>query len=456
MKVGPYEVGPDGSNGGIYVGDALALAQALPDESVHCVVTSPPYFGLRDYGTAVWEGGDPNCVHRRPCGDESAGPKQQSNVGAVGRYYHRVCGKCGARRIDAQMGLEETVDAYVDRMVGLFREVRRALRSDGVFWLNIGDSFNGSGGAGGDYNEGGLRAGQPTYPGRRIDGLKPKDLIGVPWRLAFALQADGWYLRCDVIWSKGNTMPESVEDRPTRSHEYIFLFSKSLHYWYDAEAIREPNSSPEQLIHNLKYAKAYPAYDEHAAERCPGRNNSVGIHARPGGPGRNKRSVWTVSTARYDEAHFATYPPDLIEPCILAGVPERSCPRCGMPWERIVERRGGNWEERKAAGAPMRYGMNNNKGQAITNYGGSWRRTVGWRPACGCGEEPVTGIVLDPFMGAGSTGVAAMRHGRHFLGFDLNDKYVELARRRIAGTPRVLFVPPTEADVETFEQGELF
>jgi len=175
----------------VHHGDCLTVLKTFPDEFIDCCVTSPPYWGLRDYG------------------------------------------------VSGQLGLEKTPEEYVAKMVEVFREVKRVLRDEGTLWLNLGDCYNGSGGAGGDYNKGGLKEGQPKYPGRKIAGLKPKDLVGIPWRVAFALQADGWYLRSDIIWHKPNPMPESVTDRPTKSHEYIFLLSKSAKYYFDQEAVKE-------------------------------------------------------------------------------------------------------------------------------------------------------------------------------------------------------------------------
>ncbi len=174
----------------------------------------------------------------------NAGGGKATNAAQIGGYGS-TCGKCGARRVDSQLGLESTPEEYVANMVAVFREVKRVLRPDGVCWLNLGDSYNGSGGAGGDYSAGGLKEGQPKYPGRSVSALKPKDLVGIPWRVAFALQADGWWLRSDIIWAKPNPMPESVTDRPTKAHEYIFLLTKSATYYYDNEAVKETATSTD-------------------------------------------------------------------------------------------------------------------------------------------------------------------------------------------------------------------
>jgi DNA modification methylase len=251
----------------ILQGNCLETLSSLEEKSVNTCVTSPPYWGLRDYGN----------------GD--------------------------------QLGQEETPEKFVESLVNVFREVRRVLRDDGTVWLNLGDSYNGSGGQGTKPNimskeaaEG--RGGKAI----KVNGIKPKDLIGIPWRVAFALQADGWYLRQDIIWSKPNPMPESVTDRCTKAHEYIFLLSKSPKYYYDSEAIKEDSaeSSKDRLNQDIKNQKG--------SSRVPGKTN--GTMNAVGGEKRNKRSVWAVATQSYSEAHFATYPPELIKPCILAGCPE--------------------------------------------------------------------------------------------------------------------------------------
>jgi DNA modification methylase len=274
----------------IRVGDALATLRALRHESVHCVVTSPPYFGLRDYGVA------------------------------------------------GQIGLEPTPEAYVDGLVAVFREVRRVLRADGTLWLNIGDSYAGSWGARGrgpqtnaprpdlvaKYGTSTFRPGNPNknHGNSNRDGLgavrgcKSKDLIGIPWMLAFALRADGWYLRRDIIWHKPNPMPESVTDRPTSAHEYLFLLTKSARYFYDSEAIKEP--AADSVITRSKYKVGGSKSPIERRDGGRAQERSYGDYVK----GRNKRSVWTIATAPFRGAHFATFPPVLIEPCILAGCPK--------------------------------------------------------------------------------------------------------------------------------------
>lgn len=254
----------------------LADARRLPllDQSVHAVVTSPPYWGLRDYGSS------------------------------------------------SQIGVEATPEAYVAQLIAVFRDVRRVLKADGTLWLNLGDSYATGAGAVGDCPGGGpqgeqwKRRGRMTSPNRmKLPGLKPKDLIGIPWRVAFALQADGWYLRSDIIWSKPNPMPESVTDRPTKSHEYLFLLSKSARYYYDAEAIAEASTQPRGIARLTGQHKA------DAGGFTTNGHGSSTLGTNAGTASRNKRSVWHVTTTSYFGAHYATMPEALIMPCILAGCP---------------------------------------------------------------------------------------------------------------------------------------
>lgn len=300
----------------IHHGDCLEVLKTLQECSVNCCVTSPPYWGLRDYG------------------------------------------------VDGQLGLEKTQEEYVARMVDVFREVRRVLRDDGTLWLNLGDSYA-SHNSSGPQGKGGQRSGRRFTASTSIKmgpGLKPKDLVGIPWRVAFALQADGWYLRQDIIWHKPNPMPESVRDRCTKAHEYIFLLSKSSKYYFDCDAIKEPavsNGPRGGSLYNNTGREVACGNDR------DGRDRSKEIRRQDYSNGRNRRSVWTVATRPFKGAHFATFPQDLIEPCILAGCPEG-------------------------------------------------------------------GTVLDPFLGAGTTAVVAEKHGRKWIGCELNPEYIAIADKRIA------------------------
>lgn len=304
--------------------DALLALRELPAESVHCAVTSPPYYGLRDYG------------------------------------------------LDAQIGREETPEQYIKRLVEVFHELKRVLRNDGTFWLNIADTYCGTGSKGNHFdpkNPKG-RNGQSVSIARQAAGCKQKDLIGIPWLLAFALRRDGWYLRSSIIWQKDNPMPESVKDRPTRCYENVFLLTKSKSYYYDAAAIAEPIAPTTAA----RYRKGRGANTKYADE-VPGQGKPQGINkARSGGyyddalipTMRNKRDVWLINTVPYKGGHFAAFPPKLAETCILAGCPQG-------------------------------------------------------------------GVVLDPFFGSGTTGLAAKSLDRRYIGIELNAEYCALARARIGG-----------------------
>jgi DNA modification methylase len=275
---------------------------------------------LRDYGTATWSGGDGECDHavrENPRVESSTLGGGKATTGHQRERFKGACPRCGARRIDAQIGVEATPAEYVAQMVDVFREVRRTLRDDGTLWLNLGDSYASQGGPEPAQTkwqvEGasdGVGGGRSRIPG----ALKPKDLIGIPWRVAFALQADGWWLRQDIIWSKPNPMPESVRDRCTKSHEYLFLLAKSENYYYDAGAIAEPAIyAGKEVVTNGNDGMAFNVDGNRTRD---GFRRGVTVRET-----RNKRSVWTVTTQPYSEAHFATFPPALIEPCIAAGCP---------------------------------------------------------------------------------------------------------------------------------------
>jgi len=360
-------------------GDCREVLRMQPDESAHCAVTSPPYWGLRDYGVphSIW-GGDDGCEHE--WGSEIA--VNATNHTGKARWNHTRNGRDEEQPVEKRVswlrtevkqgqfcqrcnawagahGLEPTPQLFVENEVRVFREVRRVLRDDATLWLNLGDSYQNA--------KGQAHGVDPKQPARRhglrpqdvsIEGLKPKDLVGIPWMVAFALRADGWYLRQDIIWSKPNPMPESVTDRCTKAHEYLFLLSKSARYYYDADAITEAASRPEgagNITH--KGATAYAAGDEKMRTK-------LGLTEIGARDTRNKRSVWTVPTSPFAEAHFATFPPALIEPCILAGC-------------------------------------------------------------------PAGGTVLDPFGGAGTTGLVADRLGRNAILIELNPEYAAMAERRI-------------------------
>ena len=288
---------------------ANALRIPLADKSVHMCVCSPPYWGLRDYGTARWEGGDPECDHLPPIEQKLKSmassslnlakdhSRAQSNVGHQhGAAYRKACRKCGARRIDNQLGLEPTPDEFIRTMVEVFREIWRTLRDDGTCWINIGDSY--STGSSGDRRLGDPNSPKAGFNGKLpvdtakakarlpVAGMKPKDLVGIPWRLAFALQADGWYLRSDIIWAKPNPMPESVTDRPTKSHEYMFLLSKQERYYFDADAVREDNPRSSEVWPSGGAVKSISGN--------PSDRNDWGRMITQNPAGRNIRTVWSI------------------------------------------------------------------------------------------------------------------------------------------------------------------
>lgn len=355
-------------NSTILQGDSLHVLRTIPENHVHTVVTSPPYFGLRDYGNP---------------------PTQWPAM-----EYQTIGGKIQLEAMECCLGAEEIVDAFIGHLVLIFREVHRVLRRDGTVWLNIGDSHNAAGRKGH-----GTRLGHKQMTNRasanRVDqnrstepSLKPKDLIGVPWRLAFALQAEGWFLRQDIIWAKANPMPESVKDRCTKAHEYLFLFSKKSRYYYDAFSIQHRGS--------------------------------------------NKRDVWEIATEPLKEKHFAPFPTKLIEPCILAGTSsEGCCGECGAPLARKFEK--------TSSPDPKAKGSRFDKGKTGARDGGDRTQEgdrfisqpAGWYPTCECSQPSIPCTVLDIFSGSGTTGLVANRLGRSYIGIEYSHEFVAISRRRI-------------------------
>jgi DNA modification methylase len=330
-------------------------------------VTSPPYWGLRDYG------------------------------------------------LDGEgIGLEKTPEEYVANVVAAFREVWRVLRDDGTLWCNMGDAYGSGTRASRDYSKT-TKHGCWNNPGINQRNPSPaKELLGIPWRVAFALQADGWYLRSDIIWAKPNPMPESVTDRPTKSHEYLFLLAKQTRYYYDAEAVREPQGGWHgSHFDDPRDVEIRPTTGRRHSKKPDGWDTGAGGHGtihrdgrESGEPaeirdGRNRRDVWFIPTQPYRGAHFATFPEKLVEPCILAGTSAKgNCPVCGKPWER--------WPNHR--------------------YEPS---TLGWCPTCDHDAEPIPAVVLDPFCGSGTVGAVARRFGRGSVGIDLSAPYLQLAQNRI-------------------------
>ncbi len=420
----------------IYIGDCIESLKSMPEKSVQTCITSPPYWGLRDYGH------------------------------------------------DGQIGLETTPEEYIAKMVEVFREVRRVLRDDGTLWLNLGDSYWSDTLSRKDPVESmwGNRPASDISDGRgnipRVNrrgglgaapkGIKPKDLVGIPWRVALALQADGWWLRQDIIWHKPNPMPESITDRCTKAHEYIFLLTKSAIYFYDSDAISETpkgNMGRPQQRRARELAAQYGLSDGHIrAIRSCGASDTGKAQVTQSGFGknlpdvqaladeakavlgsyyrefltsdtRNRRSVWTITTKPYTGAHFATFPEKLVEPMILAGSSEVGCcPSCGAPWMMVLDSESNpnrpkldftRFDDRGITRTTA--GLDGRQGKSIKTF-------VGWKPTCKCPEhKPVPCLVLDPFTGSGTTGAVSLRLGRNFVGCELNPEYAKLAESRILG-----------------------
>lgn len=441
----PFWTTTDGRHVRLYHGNVTDVLARLPEKSVHCCVTSPPYWGLRDYRTGTWEGGDAKCDHVRKSGGPRGVLLEGGDQQGRSEYsYGNKCSKCGAKRIDQQIGAEPSPDCgthgqaqcgrcFVCSMVAVFRGVYRVLRDDGTCWLNLGDSYS----AGGRQ---GATPAQTVAKGNRRDhavhpvngGLPGGNLVGIPWRVALALQADGWILRQDIVWAKPAPMPESVRNRCTKAHEYVFLLAKSMRYFYDAEAIREvqsPASLPRAQNSNFDSARSRRA--------ATGNDTMDATQLVPLDGKANKRSVWTVSSNGYEGAHFAVFPPKLIEPMIRAGTSEKGCcSKCGAPWRRVLDRSGAqkidgpSERERDRSFRSSRNGVDSTLDGEVGTY-----KTVGWEPGCTCKAGVVPCTVLDPFIGSGTTCEVSIDLGRSSVGIDLNEKYLRNnAIPRVEGT----------------------
>ena len=461
----------------ILQGHSLEVLKGLPDECVHMTVTSPPYFGLRKYGVppTVWDG-SPDCSHewsanipaKRISHWETFEWKDGRPANASKGWKEKVrntkqttcgsfCGKCSAWK--GCLGQEPTMEMYIKHLNQIFAEVKRVLRKDGTFWLNLGDSYAGSGSPAGVFHD----AKHLRPYNRRGKGLKIKDQCLIPHRIALTLQgfaviyadelwklvdalhqareendweavrwveevlrrwalaaklanSTGWWVRSTIIWVKENVRPESATDRPTNDFEYIFLLSKSKRYYYDAEAIKEPQKEISIkrafAVNHLERRKdngkrIYSLSSESQKKALAKLADSVrnGEQAK-----RHKRCVWTIPTHAFREAHFATFPADLIRPMILAGTSLKVCAECGAPWKRVID--------------------DSEIGHVMTD----------WQPSCDCEAETTKALILDPFMGAGTTAVVATELGRDFIGIEIGEKYIEMAYKRLEGITLPLLI----------------
>jgi DNA modification methylase len=420
-----------------YLGDVIDCLKSIESETIQCVVTSPPYWGLRDYNLPSTEW--PEITY-----------SPMTGVPEI-TIPNMIC--CH--------GLEPEPLSFVGHEVLIWREIWRVLRDDGILWLNFGDSYAGNGGQYGDKKS--------TLQGRKQSrtmgaerflkksiSLKPKNLCGIPWRVVLALQADGWYLRSDIIWSKPNPMPSSTKDRPTTAHEYLFLLSKSAKYYYDNEAIKEEGvtTRPELLKFGPRPDKGYPGHTNdrrriktsgkwsgedpqssgrRIVERVKAMRAAGAPHDNPWGPKRNKRTVWTIATEAFPGAHFATFPTKLVEPCVLAGTSPKACPICRAPWRRVLKPSeayakclGKSYHDHSN---DIYQGLSQKKvfPRTFADY-----ETVDWIPTCKCESNDGTGkcIVLDPFGGSGTVPLVCQWHQRESIYIDLNPDYLQMAIER--------------------------
>lgn len=476
----------------IICNDVIAALKTLPAKIAQTVITSPPYFSMRKYmgkQNVIWDG-DPNCNHefatQTTTHDNLRFRGENSDVGNDNNRERftdedvemAFCAKCGAWK--GALGLEPNPEMYVDHLTQIFREVKRVLRDDGTLWINIGDCYWGSGmaGQGEHYHkhknldarnslhmpEHNTNKGQHPY-------LKNKDLAGMPWRLAFALQSDGWWLRNEIIWSKINPAPEAAQDRFARSHEYIFLLTKQPKYYFDMDAVREPHIR----LWNESIGGNLTSGTHKLCGKYVDQQRKIPL---PNPAGRSKRTVWNCNTNKsnwefcqncdtmfigkerkaiktfYDEnnnriltctcgcpdnwfSHFASYPVDLITPCILAGSPPKTCAKCGTPYKRQTEvtYKNDTTKNGKSPQNNRRQTKNpNQKDDKVFGYEQRTRRIVknlGFHPQCQCNAGIAKAIVLDPFLGSGTTAIAAANNSRDYIGIDISEVYVKIAKERI-------------------------
>ncbi len=456
----------------ILQGNVLERTKDIESNSVQCCVTSPPYWGLRDYGTATWEGGDEKCSHKRDSkASESCTTGHVNLEGSVGDgIYKSVCKRCGAVRVDNQLGLEETPEEYVENMVKVFRDIRRVLKDDGTLWLNLGDSYYGTGHKGDskDPKHSDGRSGHKKAVNNKIQGLKPKDLVGIPWRVALALQDDGWYLRQDIIWHKPNPMPEPVTDRCTKAHEYIFLMSKSPKYYYDSDALKEKATTFENRPSGVAIDRLYD-YDskekamgkrtstskygsiENESNHRQGMNQSRGdkeIITRPLLPSQEEfvKFIRSLTNAKLI-AESTEIPLTKIEHWFRKDKSGFAYPTI-QDWE-LSRDFINNWStefedmDKKLTKTEAHLddvtptGMRNKRSVWIINTKPYKEAHFAVFPTklpelCIKAGTKEGDTVLDPFFGSGTTGWVARELGRNYLGIELNPEYIKIAQGRFS------------------------
>ena len=452
----------------ILQGDALTKLKDLPEKSINMCMTSPPYWALRDYGTASWEGGDESCDHQIPEGEQD--PKNKNNTSHNARFVRESCYKCGAKRVDKQLGLEPTFDLYIKNLCDIFDEVKRVLQDDGTCWVNLGDTYYGnssysnSGRAGFEQKDGNtnewsrqfgdgkcLACGKPCKTqfcnrtclnkmGNDFRSqnrqLPSKCLTMIPSRFAIEMINRGWILRNTIIWHKPNAMPSSVKDRFTVDFEYIFFFSKKKKYYFETQY--EPTIEP----YSENRAKR-PITSKMKADYIDGGKAGNFTYNKLQPQGRNKRTTWTITTKPFKEAHFAVYPEELCETPIKSGCPEFVCSRCGMPKIKDLEYKREDYISREdrqtATGGVITGGVGKNFPKTII-------KDLGYKPTCECNAGFTGGIILDPFFGAGTTGLVALKQKKKFIGIELNKEYIEIATKRLKP-----FLEQTHLDCPTEE-----
>lgn len=499
--------------GKLYNGHVLETLKALPSDTISCCITSPPYWALRDYGTdgVVWDG-DADCEH------EWGAPKiHKTNLQAGNPEFQRpwrenasgvsqtnFCNKCGAWK--GQLGLEPDFNLYIKHLCDIFDEVKRVLRKDGTCWVNLGDTYNGSGGAGGDYNKGGLKEGQPTYKQTINKSMPPKSLCNIPSRFSIEMQNRGWILRNKIIWHKPNCMPSSVTDRFTVDFEEIFFFVKNKKYWFEQQFEPHTRLWDESNGGNLKESSTW-AKDAKALQK----GQHKGKYPLPNANGRNMRTVWKIPTQPFPDAHFAVFPEKLVETPIKAGCPKEICTKCGKPREKIIAKKEYIVDEKEPSNKFKDATVNSAGGRAfittiqrkytpnqkdvalylkskikdkalldeefgqhtwthwvrtdesgaslpnpeqylilkdmleldgrfdkemlttvtiVSDDKGGKTEVIGYTK-CDCNAPFVAGIVLDPFMGSGTTAVFCEKNHYQWLGCEVSDKYCEMIKGRL-------------------------